>query len=74
MYNEDIIRYNEGLFHTDGLYGFSTPPADFYFRPYYQYMYKLFSENTSEICLNGVLTGHRTLDLMNRLFFSKKIN
>lgn len=66
MYNEDIIKKDGGLFHQNGLTGYSSVPADYYFRPFYQYLYSNFKNNSSKICLNGEITGHRTLDLMHR--------
>lgn len=66
MYNEDIIEKNGGIFHSEQLHGYSIPPAHYYFRPFYQFLYSNFENNASKICLNGKLTGHRTLDLMER--------
>uniref|UniRef100_A0A7E4VN39 Sulfatase domain-containing protein n=1 Tax=Panagrellus redivivus TaxID=6233 RepID=A0A7E4VN39_PANRE len=40
LWNDEIANPGYGLFHYYGWRGFRRPPADYYFRSYYTYIYK----------------------------------
>ncbi|KAI6174811.1 hypothetical protein M3Y97_00963000 [Aphelenchoides bicaudatus] len=47
MFNDDIGELGGGLFHYQSFDGFRVAPTDYYFRPYYNYIYKNFDAQSS---------------------------
>ncbi|KAI6199219.1 hypothetical protein M3Y96_00603200 [Aphelenchoides besseyi] len=59
MWNDDIMHPILGLYNYGPIKGFKVPPADYFFRPYYMYLYK--KNVTDKICVNGDLGQFRFL-------------
>ncbi|CAD5232404.1 unnamed protein product [Bursaphelenchus xylophilus] len=61
MWNDDIMVTKLGLFSYGLFKGFLRPPADFYFRPFYSYLYS--KKNARFHCVEGELASRRYLKL-----------
>ncbi|KAI6237605.1 hypothetical protein M3Y95_00283000 [Aphelenchoides besseyi] len=59
MWNDDIMHPILGLYNYGPIKGFKVPPADYFFRPFYMYLYK--KNVTDKICVNGDLGQFRFL-------------
>ncbi|CAD5232500.1 unnamed protein product [Bursaphelenchus xylophilus] len=53
FFNDDIGMTNKGLFHYQAFTGFRSVPTDYYYRPYFEYIYQNFDASYS--CANGKL-------------------
>ncbi|KAE9554265.1 hypothetical protein FO519_002499 [Halicephalobus sp. NKZ332] len=51
LWNDEIANPAYGLYHYYDFHGFDHPIADYYYRPYYQYIYK--NLKASSGCRNG---------------------
>ncbi|KAI1696804.1 hypothetical protein DdX_18854 [Ditylenchus destructor] len=71
MWNDDIATSGFGLFHYKAFKGFTQPPTDFYYRPYYEYIYQNLEAHTG--CVNGQFVAPRYIDIWER-FVTKHIN
>ncbi|KAI6202189.1 hypothetical protein M3Y96_00922100 [Aphelenchoides besseyi] len=70
QWNDDIMVSGFGLFNYNIFKGFWKPLTDYYYRPYYEYMYrdneKFRTLNEREICVNGELMSRRMLQIWER--------
>ncbi|KAI6189380.1 hypothetical protein M3Y97_00001800 [Aphelenchoides bicaudatus] len=64
MFHDDIMRHDLGLMQYSGWKGFRKPPADYYFRPYFNYLYRKVMPNGT--CLNGELYSTRFINTFER--------
>ncbi|KAI6225505.1 hypothetical protein M3Y99_01332700 [Aphelenchoides fujianensis] len=64
MWNDDPGKPDGGLFHYQAFTGFRRLPTDFYFRPYYTYLYKHL--NAQSVCVNGEFMIPKWLQLWER--------
>uniref|UniRef100_A0A0K0EB62 Sulfatase N-terminal domain-containing protein n=1 Tax=Strongyloides stercoralis TaxID=6248 RepID=A0A0K0EB62_STRER len=63
QYNDEISNSGYGIFSYNPFQGFSKPPANYYFRAYYEYLY----QNTfGEECLHGNHLLKPFLDIWER--------
>ncbi|KAI6213024.1 hypothetical protein M3Y94_00100100 [Aphelenchoides besseyi] len=54
MWNDDVGETEGGLFQSESFNVFHQPPADYYFRPYYEYLYQNILKR--KLCVNGEFT------------------
>ncbi|KAI6225508.1 hypothetical protein M3Y99_01333000 [Aphelenchoides fujianensis] len=74
MINDEIMHTGLGLLNYDKFMGYHTPPADYYFRPYYESLFQK-TEIKSQ-CLNGQFVVDRWLRMWENfaLKYAKKWN
>ncbi|CAJ0603349.1 unnamed protein product [Cylicocyclus nassatus] len=66
MFNDDIAVAGRGIFHyppQEFQFGFTTPPADHYYRPYYLALYQNW---TYSVCKDGGQIQQEFVDLWRR--------
>uniref|UniRef100_A0A0N5A724 Rhoptry neck protein 2 n=1 Tax=Parastrongyloides trichosuri TaxID=131310 RepID=A0A0N5A724_PARTI len=63
QYNDEISNSGYGIFSYNPFQGFDEPPANYYFRPYYEYLYQ---HTFGEECLNGNHLLKPFLDIWER--------
>ncbi|KAI6238834.1 hypothetical protein M3Y99_00640300 [Aphelenchoides fujianensis] len=68
LWNDDIMVGKLGLLNYDQFKGFYQPVADYFFRPYYEYLYQ--KQDARKACVNGRLITRRMLEIWER--FSTK--
>ncbi|KAI1703850.1 sulfatase domain-containing protein [Ditylenchus destructor] len=71
MWNDDIATSGFGLFHYKAFKGFTQPPTDYYYRPYYEYIYQNLDAHSG--CVNGQFVAPRYIDIWER-FVTNHIN
>uniref|UniRef100_A0A915CWT8 Uncharacterized protein n=1 Tax=Ditylenchus dipsaci TaxID=166011 RepID=A0A915CWT8_9BILA len=71
LWNDEIATTGFGLFHYKAFSGFNRPPAKYYFRPYYEYLYQRLGAHTG--CVNGQFAAPRYIDIWER-FVSSHLN
>ncbi|KAI6239604.1 hypothetical protein M3Y99_00550800 [Aphelenchoides fujianensis] len=64
LWNDDIASVGFGLFNYYAFPGFRFPPADYYYRPYYMYLYSKLKAGTS--CVNGEFVVPRYIQIWER--------
>lgn len=64
MFNDDIGGTQGGLFHYQSFDGFRKYPTEYYFRPYYTYIYKELGAFST--CINGEFLIPKWLDVWER--------
>uniref|UniRef100_A0A0K0EVC8 START domain-containing protein n=1 Tax=Strongyloides venezuelensis TaxID=75913 RepID=A0A0K0EVC8_STRVS len=71
QYNDEISNSGYGIFSYNPFQGFDEPPANYYFRPYYEYLYQ---HTFGEECLHGTHLLKSFLDIWERFSttFAKK--
>ncbi|KAI6238905.1 hypothetical protein M3Y99_00648300 [Aphelenchoides fujianensis] len=64
MFNDDIMIPQLGFMNAFQFKGFREPPADYFFRPYYEYLYQRQAARPG--CVNGRLIARRMLEIWER--------
>ncbi|KAI6219447.1 hypothetical protein M3Y95_01112100 [Aphelenchoides besseyi] len=64
LFNDDVYDPRLGMYSHGPLKGFRTAPADYYFRPYYLFLYK--KHRPDGMCVNGKLNQPRFLNIWER--------
>ncbi|KAI6237606.1 hypothetical protein M3Y95_00283100 [Aphelenchoides besseyi] len=64
MWNDDVGETEGGLFQSESFNVFHQPPADYYFRPYYEYLYQNILKR--KLCVNGEFVTSRFLNIFER--------
>ncbi|KAI6220061.1 hypothetical protein M3Y99_01624400 [Aphelenchoides fujianensis] len=64
MFNDDIMTPQLGFMNAYQFKGFHEPPTDYFFRPYYEYLYQ--RQTARKGCVNGRLIARRMLEIWER--------
>ncbi|KAI6199221.1 hypothetical protein M3Y96_00603400 [Aphelenchoides besseyi] len=64
MWNDDVGMTGGGLFQLEPFNMFNQTPADYYFRPYYEYLYQNILKR--KLCVNGEFVTSRFLNIFER--------
>ncbi|KAI6198228.1 hypothetical protein M3Y99_01897500 [Aphelenchoides fujianensis] len=64
LFNDDVYDPRLGMYSHGPLKGFRAAPADYYFRPYYLFLYK--KHRPDGMCINGKLNQPRFLNIWER--------